>query len=263
MQQLQSSCTATCGLGTTTSTATCTRVVHGVESSVDAAFCLQAGQPCVLGSVQCQMAVCPTKIPVPSTRSPTTASPTAPTLSPTGGILVIGAPTSPAPIIAVVEPTAPPSTASPTKPSATENVTTVTSSSNAKAIAGGIGGAVAFVLLVVVGAVILRKTCRALKKKDAEKPDASAHEMQRKDRLDAIKLGAGASLGTNAPPSRLVAAAPCTQVGRSRLRSRPLLGFRPDSMQRWRWPRPSARYCPVPLGGTRGVVRQNCRGSQR
>ena len=71
--------------------------------------------------------------------------------------------------------------------------TTVTSSINAKAIAGGIGGAVASVL-VVVGAVILRKTCRTLKKKDAAKPDASAHELQRKDRPESLKLAAGASL---------------------------------------------------------------------
>jgi hypothetical protein len=85
---------------------------------------------------------------------------------------------------------------------ATEAGTTVASSSNAKAIAGAIGGAVAFVL-VVVGAVILRKTCRKLKQKDASKPNASAHELQRKDRPDSLKLGAGASHGTNAPPSRL------------------------------------------------------------
>jgi hypothetical protein len=83
---------------------------------------------------------------------------------------------------------------------ATETGTTVASSGNTKAIAGGIGGAVAFVL-VVVGAVILRKTCRTLKEKDAAKPAASAHELQRKDRPDSLKLGAGASLGTNAPPS--------------------------------------------------------------
>jgi hypothetical protein len=82
---------------------------------------------------------------------------------------------------------------------ATENGTTATTSSNTKAIAGGIAGAVAFVL-VVVGAVILRKTCRKLKEKDAAKPDASAHELQRKDRVDALKLGAGTCLGTNAPP---------------------------------------------------------------
>jgi hypothetical protein len=74
----------------------------------------------------------------------------------------------------------------------TETGTTVASTSNTKAIAGGIGGAVAFVL-VVVGAVILRKTCRKLKQKDAAKPDASAHELQRKDRPDSLKLGAGAS----------------------------------------------------------------------
>ena len=123
---------------------------------------------------------------------------------------------------------------------ATENGTTATSSSNTKAIAGGIAGAVALVLLVV-GAVILRKTCRKLKEKDAAKPDASAHELQRKDRADALKLGAGASLGTNAPPSQRVAAAPCVQVGRSLLRPRPPLRFRPGSMQRWRSPRPSAR----------------------
>jgi hypothetical protein len=166
---------------------------------------------------------------------------------------------------------------------ATETGTTVASSSNTKAIAGGIGGAVAFVLLVV-GAVILRKTCRKLKQKDAAKPDAStlqwklkdradalklgagaslgrheptavtacsccplrsggtsAHELQRKDRPDALKLGAGANLGRNPPLSQRVAAAPCVQVGRSLLRPRPLLRFRPDSMQRWRWPRRSAR----------------------
>jgi hypothetical protein len=69
---------------------------------------------------------------------------------------------------------------------------------NAKAIAGGIGGSVA-ALLLVVGAVILRKTCRKLKGKDSAKPDASAHDLQRKDRVDALKLGAGASLDTNAP----------------------------------------------------------------
>ncbi len=80
------------------------------------------------------------------------------------------------------------------KAAATENGTTVASSSSAKAIAGGIGGAVAFVLLVA-GAVILRKTCRTLKEKDAAKPDASAHELQRKDRADALKLVAGVSLG--------------------------------------------------------------------
>ena len=68
---------------------------------------------------------------------------------------------------------------------------TIASAVNVKAIAGGIGGAVAAVLLVA-GAVILRKTCRALKEKDAAKPGASAHELQRKDRADAIKLTAGA-----------------------------------------------------------------------
>jgi hypothetical protein len=124
---------------------------------------------------------------------------------------------------------------------ATETGTTVASSSNTKAIAGGIGGAVAFVL-VVVGAVILRNTCRTLKEKDAAKPDASAHELQQKDRPDSLKIAAGASLSTNAPPSRLVAAAPYVQVGRSLLRPRPPLRFRPDSMQRWRSPRRSARY---------------------
>jgi hypothetical protein len=123
---------------------------------------------------------------------------------------------------------------------ATENGTTVASSGNTKAIAGGIGGAVAVVLLVV-GAVILRKTCRKLKQKDAAKPDASAHELQRKDRPDSLKLGAGASLGRIAPPSRLVTAGHCVQVGRSLLRPHPLLRFRPGSMQRWRSPRPSAR----------------------
>jgi hypothetical protein len=124
---------------------------------------------------------------------------------------------------------------------ATETGTTVASSSNTKAIAGGIGGAVAFVLLVV-GAVILRKTCRKLKEKDTAKPDASAHELQRKDRPDSLKLGAGASLGTNASQSQLVAAAGrWVQVGRSLLWSGPPLFFRSDSRQRWRWPRPSAR----------------------
>ena len=111
---------------------------------------------------------------------------------------------------------------------ATENGTTATSSSNTKAIAGGIAGAVAFVLLVV-GAVILRKTCRKLKEKDAAKPDASAHELQRKDRANALKLGAGTCLGTSAP-SRLVSAGHCAQVERLLLRLRPPLCFRPDSM---------------------------------
>jgi hypothetical protein len=110
---------------------------------------------------------------------------------------------------------------------ATENGTTVTSSINAKAIAGGIGGAIAFVLLVV-GAVILHKTCRKLKEKDAAKPDSSAHELQRKDRADALKLGAGTCLGTSAP-SRLVSAGHCAQVGRQLLRLGPPLCFRPDS----------------------------------
>jgi hypothetical protein len=138
----------------------------------------------------------------------------------------------------------------------TDSGTTAASSSNTKAIAGGIGGAIAFVL-VVVGAVMLRKTCRTLKEKDGAKPDASAHELQRKDRPDSLKLGAGASLGRIAPPSRLVAAAPCVQVGRSLLRPRPLLRFRPDSMQRWRWPRPSARYAQSFLDGTHGVAREH------
>jgi hypothetical protein len=111
---------------------------------------------------------------------------------------------------------------------ATENGTTATSSSNTKAIAGGIAGAVAFVLLVG-GAVILRKTCRKLKEKDAAKPDASAHELQRKDRADALKLGAGTCLGMSAP-SRLVSAGHCAQVERQLLRLRPPLFFRPDSM---------------------------------
>ncbi len=111
---------------------------------------------------------------------------------------------------------------------ATETGTTVASSSNTKAIAGGIGGAVAFVLLVV-GAVILRKACRKLKQKDAAKPDASTHELQRKDRADALKLGAGTCLGTSAP-SRLVSAGHCAQVERLLLRLRPPLFFRPDSM---------------------------------
>jgi hypothetical protein len=123
---------------------------------------------------------------------------------------------------------------------ATENGTTVTSPINAKAIAGGIGGGVAFVL-VMVGAVILRKTCLTLKSKDAAKPDASAHELQRKDRADALKLAAGASLGTNAPLLRLITVGRCVQVGRWLLRLGPPLCFRPDSMQRWRWPRRSAR----------------------
>jgi hypothetical protein len=109
-----------------------------------------------------------------------------------------------------------------------ETGTTVASSSNTKAIAGGIAGAVAFVLLVV-GAVILRKACRKLKEKDAAKPDASAQELQRKDRADALKLGAGTSLGTSAP-SRLVSAGHCAQVGRQLLRLRPPLFFRPGSM---------------------------------
>jgi hypothetical protein len=64
--------------------------------------------------------------------------------------------------------------------------------SSAKAIAGGIGGAVAC-LLLIVGAVIIRKTWRKLAEKDAAKPDASAHELQRKDRPDSIKLAAGAA----------------------------------------------------------------------
>ena len=98
----------------------------------------------------------------------------------------------------------------------TETGTTVASSSNTKAFDGGIGDAVAFVL-VVVGAVILRKTCRTLKEKDAAKPDASAHELQRKDRPESLKLAAGASLSANAPPSRLVRAGRCVQVGRSLL----------------------------------------------
>ena len=79
------------------------------------------------------------------------------------------------------------------KAAVAESGTAVTSPINAKAIAGGIGGAVAVVLLVV-GAVLLRKTCRKLKEKDAAKPDASAHELQRKDRPESIKLAAGASL---------------------------------------------------------------------
>jgi hypothetical protein len=133
------------------------------------------------------------------------------------------------------------------KAAAAENGTAVTSPINAKAIAGGIGGAVAVVLLVV-GAVILRKTCRKLKEKDAAKPDASAHELQRKDRPESLKLAAGASLGMNAPQSRLVTAGRYVQVGRERLRLRPPLRFRPDSMQRWRLPRRSARYAPWSLG---------------
>ena len=133
------------------------------------------------------------------------------------------------------------------KPSSTENGTTVTSPISAKAIAGGIGGAIAF-LLVVVGAVILRKTCRTLKEKDSAKPDASAHELQRKDRPESLKLAAGASLSANAPPSRLVRAGRCVQVGRELLRLRPPLCFRPGSMQRWRWPRRSARYSRSCLG---------------
>ena len=111
---------------------------------------------------------------------------------------------------------------------ATENGTTATSASNTKAIAGGIAGAVAFVL-IVVGAVILRKTCRKLKEKEAAKPDSSAHELQRKDRADALKVGAGTCLGTSAP-SRLVSAGHCAQVERLLLRLRPPLFFRPDSM---------------------------------
>ncbi len=54
---------------------------------------------------------------------------------------------------------------------AVEIETSVASSSNTKAFDGGIGGAIAFVL-VVVGAVMLRKTCRTLKKKDVAKTDA-------------------------------------------------------------------------------------------
>ncbi len=108
------------------------------------------------------------------------------------------------------------------------------------AIAGGIGGAIAFVL-VVVGAVILRKTCRQLQQKDAAKPDASAHELQQKDRPDSLKIAAGASLGTNAPLSWRESAAPYVQVGRSLLRLGLPLRCRPGSMQRWRSPRPSAR----------------------
>ena len=123
---------------------------------------------------------------------------------------------------------------------ATENGTTVTSSSNTKAIVGGIVGAVAFVLLVV-GAVILRKTCRKLKEKDAAKADASTHELQQKDRADALKLGAGASLGPNPPPSQLVTAGHCVQVGRQLLWPGPPLYFRPGWMLRWRWSRRSAR----------------------
>jgi hypothetical protein len=189
--------------------------------------------------------------PVPSTRSPTTASQTALTQSPRGGIVATGTPTSQAPIIAVVAPSASPSKASPTASSQQMLLTTapgnatVTSSGDAKAIAGGIGGAVAAVLLVV-GAVILRKTCRKLKAKDAAKPDASTHELQRKDRAEALKLGAGASLATNAPWLRLVTAGRSLQVGRWLLRLRPPLCFQPDSMQRWRSPRRSARYiCPI------------------
>jgi hypothetical protein len=54
---------------------------------------------------------------------------------------------------------------------AVETETSVTSSSNTEAFDGGIGDAVAFVL-VVVGAVMLRKTCRTLKKKDVARTDA-------------------------------------------------------------------------------------------
>ena len=211
-------------------------VVHGVESSVDAVFCLLLGQPCVPSSVQCQMAVCATT-PMPTTFQVST--------------LYTDAPTSQAPIIAVVAPSASPSKASPTASSQQMLLTTapgnatVTSSGDAKAIAGGIGGAVAAVLLVV-GAVILRKTCRKLKAKDAAKPDASTHELQRKDRAEALKLGAGASLATNAPWLRLITAGRWLQVGRWLLRLRPPLCFQPDSMQRWRSPRRSARYiCPI------------------
>ena len=130
----------------------------------------------------------------------------------------------------------------------TETGTTVASSGNTKAIAGGIGGAVAVVLLVV-GAVILRKTCRKLKQKDAAKPDASAHELQRKDRPESLKLAAGASLARTHPPQpRLVTAGRYFQVGRELLRLGPPLRFWPDSMQRWRLPRRSARYAPWSLG---------------
>ncbi len=119
-------------------------------------------------------------------------------------------------------------------------------------------------MLVVVGAVILRKTCRQLKEKDAAKPDASAPELQQKDRPDSLKIVAGASLGTNAPLSWLVSAAPYVQVGRSLLRLDPPLRFRRGSMQRWRWPRWSARYARRSQwgeggrgGGAHGVVPQN------
>ncbi len=54
---------------------------------------------------------------------------------------------------------------------AVETETSVTSSSNTKAFDGSIGDAVAFVL-VVVGAVMLRKTCRKPKSKDVAKIDA-------------------------------------------------------------------------------------------
>jgi hypothetical protein len=163
------------------------------------------------------------------TRTPT-PSPTTLMQSPRVGIVATGTPISQAPIIAVVAPSASPSTASPTASSqqmllaTAPGNETVKSSSNTKAIAGGIGGAVAAVLLVF-GAVILRKTCRKLKAKDAAKPDASTHELQRKDRAEALKLGAGASLATNAPWLRLITAGRWLQVGRWLLRLRPPLCF--------------------------------------
>jgi hypothetical protein len=74
------------------------------------------------------------------------------------------------------------------KVAATETGTAVASSSNIKLIAGCIGGAVAFVLLVV-GAVVLFKTCRTLKAKDATaKPDANKLQQHRDD-VDVVMLG--------------------------------------------------------------------------
>ncbi len=210
--------------------------------SIDSVFVVLnaiVGKPNPFGQLLCQRAVAvPMRTPTPS--------PTTLTQSPRVGIVATGTPISQAPIIAVVAPSAPPSKASPTASSQQMLLTTapgnatVKSSSDAKAIAGGIGGAVAAVLLVV-GAVILRKTCRKLKAKDAAKPDASTHELQRKDRAEALKLGAGASLATNAPWLRLVTAGRWLQVGRWLLRLRPPLCFRPDSMHRWRLRRRLAR----------------------
>jgi hypothetical protein len=69
------------------------------------------------------------------------------------------------------------------------------SSTNVKAIAGGVGGAAACLLLF--GAVIIRKTYRTLAEKDAAKRGATAHELQLKDRRDGIKLAAGAGIAVS------------------------------------------------------------------